>query len=124
MNKPQWIILASAMVIFALSVLFPPWLYRCEGGFSSSAGYHFFSEPPAIMNVCPTSNPLPAPPPSVVRNGSRQGVQVIIVFILAAGLLLILQTPRTNLRVVIAVLIICTGVVGLWFLGLMIQFEI
>jgi hypothetical protein len=112
------------MVICSVSVLFPPWLYRCEGGFSYSAGYHFFAEAPAIKNVCPTSDRLPAPPPSVVRNGSRQGVQGIIAIVLAAGLLLILRTPRTNLSVVIAVLIICTGVIGLLYLGLMIQFEI
>jgi hypothetical protein len=124
MNKAQWSILASTLVLLSASILFPPWLYKCEGGFSYSAGYHFIAERPAITNVCPSSNPLPAPLPSVVKSGSRQAVQVIIVILLASGLLLLLNTARTNTTVVIAILIVCTGIIGLLFLGLMVQFEV
>jgi hypothetical protein len=123
MNKAQWSILASALIILSAAILFPPWLYKCENGFSYSAGYYFIAEPPATMNVCPSSNPLPAPLPSVVRNGDRQTVQVIVVIILASGLLLLLKTPKTNSSVVFAILIISTGIIGLLYLALMIKFE-
>jgi len=123
MNKPQWAVLISAILIFVVSILFPPWLYRCEK-WSYSGGYHFFAKPPDIKDVCPTSTPLPGPLPTVVRNGSRQGVQGIVLVVLTAGLALILKTPRTNFSVVLAVLIISMGLVGLMYLGLMIQFEV
>ena len=124
MNKPQWAVLTSAIAISLVSILLPPWLYRCEGSFSYSAGYHFFAKPPEIKNVCISSNPLPAPPPTVVRNGNRQSVQGLVLMVLTAGIMLILKTPRTNFSVVLAVLIISIGIVGLMYLGLMIRFEV
>jgi hypothetical protein len=123
MNKAQWSMFASALVILLAAILFPSWLYKCANGFSYSAGYHFIAAPPASMNVCPSSNPLPEPLPSVVRNGDRQTVQVIIVILLASGLLLLLKTPKTKGSVVLAILVIYTGIIGLFYLALMIKFE-
>jgi len=123
-NRKQWSVLAFAAVVFSISALFPPWLYRCENGLFYSAGYRFFAKPPEIKNICQSSDPLPAPPPPVLRNGNRQMVQGLIVIVLTTGLLLILRSPRTNLSVVLAVLIIGIGTVGLLYLGLMIQFEL
>jgi hypothetical protein len=121
MRKRQWTVLGIAAGIFLLSAIFPPWLYTCES-MSYSAGYHFFANPPEPKDICRSSNPLPAPPPTVLRNGDRQTVQAIIIITLSAGLLLLLRIPRTNLSLVLAVLIICIGAVALLCLGLMIQF--
>ena len=124
MNKAQWSILIAALVVLSASILFPPWLFRCESGFSYSAGYHFVAQPPSSRSVCPSSTPLPAPLPSVVRNVSRQAVQIVVLILLALGLVLLLKTPRTNFSVVLAITIACGGVIGLLYLGLMIRFEL
>lgn len=122
MNAKQSIVLSVAAVVLLLSALFPPWLYHCEWR-SFSAGYHFFVSPPRIDAICISSDPLPAPPPTVHLNVNRLVWQIIVVIVGGVGLFLILRTPRTTLSVVTAVFIIGIGAVGSMFLGLMIHFE-
>ena len=122
MNTSQWIVVAVATVILAVSVLFPPWSYMCDGWLRSSAGYHFIATPPSAKDICPKSVPMP-PLPQVLRNGRRQYEQAAVVLILAVGLLLGFKAQRTNLTVLMAVLTISIGVIGLMYLGLIVQLE-
>ena len=122
MNGKQWIILPVAAAVLSVSALFPHWLYKCEWR-EFSAGYHFFMKPPKIDSRCITSDPLPGPPPTLHMNIHRLVLQSIVIIVLSVGLLWIVRTPRTNLSVVSAVLILSLGIVGSMFLGLMIQLE-
>ena len=125
MSGKQWTILSVAAAVLSVSALFPPWLYKCEWQ-EFSAGYHFFMKPPEPLKIdsrCTSSDPGPGPPATLHMNIHRLVWQNIVVIVLSVGLILIARTPRTNLSVVSAVLILSLGVVGSMFLGLMIQFE-
>jgi hypothetical protein len=110
--------------IFCLSEVIPPWLYKCDTGFGYPAGYHFFRSPPEPKEVCISSDPLPAPPPTVLKNSARLNVQRSVLVVLTAGLLLVLRSVRSNLHAVAGFLALCVSVVGLMFLGLMIRLGI
>ena len=111
------------MAILVLSELFPPWLYICENSMYP-AGYHFLAKPPEIKAICPSSDPLPAPLPTVMENSRRLLVQRMIVIVLTAGLWLLLRSRRTSLSVLIGFLAICAGVVGLLYFVLMVRLGI
>ncbi len=125
MRGKQWTILSVAAAVLSVSALFPPWLYKCDWR-EFSAGYHFFMKPPAPLKLdsrCNSSDPGPDPPATLHLNIDRLIWQSIVIIVLSVGLILIVRTPRTNLSVVSAVLILSLGVVGSMFLGLIIQFE-
>lgn len=128
MNKQRWIIVIVAAVLFCLSELVPPWLYKCESGYGYPAGYpagyHFIVKPPPPKAICISSDPLPAPLPAVFKDSIRLNVQRTILVFLTLGLLLVLKNRRTNLHLVFAFLALCISAVGLLFLGLMIRFGI
>ncbi|HEV7681982.1 MAG TPA: hypothetical protein VGO68_07665 [Pyrinomonadaceae bacterium] len=128
MNNQRWIILLAAAVLFCLSELMPPWIYRCESGYGHPAGYpagyHFFLKPPPPQPICLSSDPLPAPLPAVFKNSLRVDAQRTVLISLTIGLLLVLRSPRTKAYVVTGVLALCVSALGLLFLGLMIFFEI
>src|ERR1044072_2799398 len=105
MNAKQWIVLSVAAGVLSGSALFPHWLYQCQWR-EFSAGYHFFMKPPKIDSRCTTSDPLPGPPPTLHMNVRRLIWQSIDIVVLSVGLLLIVRTPRTNLRVVTAGLLL------------------
>jgi hypothetical protein len=122
--KPEYLIISIAAVLLVLSVLFPPWLYRCDKWPSFPAGYHFLLKRPETKRLCPSSEPLSGPPASVQLNSARLVHQLIVVGLLAGGFLLILKTPRTNLSVVGAILVLGIGAISLMLLGLEIQLGI
>ena len=123
MNTKQWTVLLVAMAIFLLSELFPPWLYNCKGA-TYPAGYYFLTKTPAIKAICPSSDPLPAPLPTVLEDSNRLLLQRMIVIALTLGLWLLLRTRRTNLSVLIGFLATCAGLVGLLFFALMVRMGI
>ena len=51
MRQKQFLILSIGVLLFALSELFPPWLYEDERtSVVRSAGYHFISGPPKLKS--------------------------------------------------------------------------
>ena len=124
MNTKQWTFLIVVVGLLCLSEVLPPWLYRCDRGDGYPAGYHFFVKPPAAKAVCLSSDLLPAPLPTVLKNSARLNLQRLVLLVLMAGLLLVLRDRRTNLSSVTGLLALCISVVGLLFLGLMIRLGI
>jgi hypothetical protein len=124
MNNQRWTVLFLAAVLFCLSELMPPWIYRCESGHGYPAGYHFFLKPPAPKAICISSDPLPAPLPAVFKNSLRLDAQRTVLISLTLGLLLVLRKPRTKPYVITGVLTLCVSAVSLLYLGLMIALGI
>jgi|SRR5918912_4287730 hypothetical protein len=114
MNKKQVIVVLSAVLLFSLSELFPPWNYK-DGwtSFSRPAGYHFRA--PAVKSPAEMRRIFSVPdddPPhyfSVRRDKLRLFGQRIILTSLMLGLLLVLEERRSVLKTALGVTFLVFG---------------
>ncbi len=126
MNKKQkqMIVILSAVALFSLSELFPPFSYKDEHSRQRSAGYHFFYDPPTTVKIPnEMSNAYSHPDEQfrhfrVGRDIIRLLGQRIILLLAMLGLLLLLEERRSTLKAVFGVisLCLCFGVLGLYSL--------
>jgi hypothetical protein len=85
-RKSRW---PASVTVFALMILFPPWLYN--DGYTSnqaSAGYHFVFTPPRVKTyeeMFGVSTDLPTEFVRVRFNYLRLAVQLLTLWFLSAG---------------------------------------
>jgi ABC-type multidrug transport system fused ATPase/permease subunit len=116
MNKKQIILVLTAVILFGLSELFPPWYYK-DGWTSAkrSAGYHFLFHRPAVKTPAEMNKifSLPDNGPShhfsVGRDSIRLYGQRMILLFLMVGLLLMLEERRRFLKTLFGVISLCLG---------------
>ena len=108
MNKKQVIVLLSAVLLFSLSELFPPWYYEHgETSSKQSAGYHFNAPPvksaAEMKQIFPFTDGRPNRF-SVGRDRLRLLGQRIILTTLMLGLLLLLEERKSVLKTALGVI--------------------
>jgi hypothetical protein len=117
MNIKQLIVLITAVVLFTMSELFPPWSYK-DGMTSAktSAGYHFIYNPPDVKSPGEMKEIFSLPDNdylhhfTVRRDLARLYGQRMILLFLMIGLLLIFDKRKTSSKKTFAVVSICIGV--------------
>ena len=106
-NKQMWVLVAAA-ILFSLSALFPPWVY--EDHMTSGqypAGYHFLYNPPretslfAIKRSWRVSVDEPNRYLTVHQDLGRLSAQRIAIPFLTIGLLLLLSTRRSIIKLLV-----------------------
>lgn len=117
MNKKQkqMMVILSAVALFSLSELFPPFSYKDEYSRQRSAGYHFFYNPPTTIKV-PTEMSASYSTTDeqfrhfrIGRNRIRLFGQRLILLFVMLGLLLLLEERRSKLKTVFGVISLCFG---------------
>src|SRR5687767_11827743 len=105
-NSKQASVLVIAVVLFSMSLLFPPWLY--EDGYDSakrSAGYHFYysraevksdAEMRKIFLITESDGPHSF---SAQKDKLRLYSQILAILFSAIGLLLFFNNKRNSLKV-------------------------
>lgn len=117
MNSWQRKILLAAFALFALSELFPPWVYEdSRTSRRESAGYHFLSRPPApepdekmreIFSIPAADTPHHF---TTHLNEPRQYLQrTLLAFLTLGWLILTIRREAFVLRVVGIMTLICAG---------------
>ena len=114
MNKKQMIVLLSAVTLFSLSELFPPFSYKDEYSRRRSAGYHFFYNPPTNASSRLDGQFRHY---RVGRDSIRLFGQRIILLFVMLGLLLLLEKRRSKLKTAFGIISLFIGVVVLGLYG-------
>jgi hypothetical protein len=124
MNKKQLIVVLSALALFILSELFPPLSYKDEQSRRRSAGYHFFYNPPTMIEVRPEVSSASSGQDGQVRQYRIGGdkprllAQRIILLFGMLGLVLLLERRKSKLKVAFGIISLGLGfaVSGLYVL--------
>jgi hypothetical protein len=120
LNREQQFVLAFAILLFAVSELFPPWQYEDEGTSGvRKAGYHYLYSPPKVKSPSEMqviySYPNQETPCCVWvhKDNLRLNAQRVTLFLLALGLLLSLGKPRLIVNAVLGGIFVFIGVLSL-----------
>jgi hypothetical protein len=121
MNTKQWAVILVAVGLFFISELFPPWFYVSNSN-RCIAGYSFITRPPAaksfdeMKKLCTESYIENQEAFETHKDQLRLNWQRVILVLLSVGLLLVLESRRSALKMVLGLIALCGGlaILGLY----------